>query len=159
MPTGRISRAQAGSPINDPSGFGGSEMDDGQTRVMQGPDTKKAREEFLSRCRASIVVLSGGAEGDEHILDKERISMGRGPGADLEFPDNCMSRKHAVLELTRDGYRIQDLGSTNGVLVNGSRVQVSGLKHRDRFQIGEHTFQYVLEGRDPTLPTYKLPET
>jgi pSer/pThr/pTyr-binding forkhead associated (FHA) protein len=51
------------------------------------------------------------------------------------------------------------MGSTNGVVVNDSPVRVAELKHGDRFKLGEHTFQYIVEPKEPTLRTYNIPES
>jgi pSer/pThr/pTyr-binding forkhead associated (FHA) protein len=131
-------------------------MGDERTRVMPQAGGKRDLDRFLAKLRAAIVVVQGKAEGSEYVLDQEIISMGRGPGVDLVFPDTCMSRKHAVLELTGEGFRIRDMGSTNGVLVNGQSTLAAELKHGDRLQVGEHVFQYILESRDPTLRVYPV---
>lgn len=133
-------------------------MPDERTRLMSRTRNKPRTKQFFSNFRASVVVVRGKAAGTEYILDKESMSMGRGPGVDLTFPDTCMSRKHAILELVGEGFRIRDMGSTNGVLVNGKPVQVADLKHGDRFELGEHALQYILEARDPTLRTYTIPD-
>ena len=134
-------------------------MDDARTRVLGSPDEGGGQSGFLSSHQVSIVVVGGGCQGNEHVLKAPVISMGRGPGVDLPFDDTSMSRQHAVLELADSGFRIRDLGSTNGVKVNDEAVHSAELKHGDRFSLGEHTFQYVVESRVPTAPTYTLPES
>ena len=101
--------------------------------------------EFLSRHVAAIVIMDGGAKGMEYKLDQERVSLGRGPGVDLAFDDEAMSREHAAIEFQAGGYRIRDLASTNGVYVNDAHVATGELKHGDRFQLGDHVFTFVLE--------------
>ena len=133
-------------------------MRDGQTRVAASRGKEDAGS-FLSRHRVTIVSVSGADAGSEHVLERDRVSLGRGPGVDLAFDDSAMSREHAVLEASAQGFRIRDLGSTNGTRVNGNPVQSAELKHRDRLEIGEHVFQYVLEEREPVPRTYVLPET
>ncbi len=117
-----------------------------------GPDSA-----FLANVRVTIVQISGGAAGSEHELTKERVTLGRDDSADLTFDDSAMSREHAALELGDEGFRLLDLGSTNGVLVNGASVSAADLKHGDRFQLGDHMFQYVLEERQRTPPEFKVP--
>ncbi len=131
-------------------------MRDGRTRQMESNGPGSGAEEFFSRFRAAIVILSGGAAGSEYALDQSRISIGRGPGVDLAFDDSAMSREHAVVEFYGEGFRIRDLGSTNGVFVNGSSVQVCKLKHGDRFDLGEHRFQYVIEERERAGREYRV---
>lgn len=130
-------------------------MTDDRTRVMHHQRDPKGAS-FLTRCRPSIVVVSGREEGSEFPLQSDRVTIGRGPGVDIAFEDSCMSRQHVALELTGKGYRLIDLGSTNGVVLNGSPVQVGDLKHGDRFEVGEHAFQYVLEERERAPRVFSL---
>lgn len=132
-------------------------MSDTKTRVIKR-GSSSARSGFLKRFRASVVVVTGKAAGTEYGLESERVTLGRGPGTDLVFDDNSMSRQHAALEVSSRGFRLRDLGSTNGVLLNGSPVEVGDLKHRDRFELGEHEFQYVVEERAEEPGVYALPE-
>ena len=133
--------------------------------MVSGPATRhlpksqaKGLGEFLVKFQASIVVLNGDASGSEYVLDSQSVTIGRGPGVDLAIDDSAMSREHAVLELVRGGFRVRDLGSTNGVLLNGETVQAADLKHGDRFRLGDHTFQLVIEERERKSRTYALPD-
>lgn len=130
-------------------------MTDGATRRIESSGA--GDNSFLARYRASLVVLTGDAAGTEYELESERTVIGRGPGVDLAFDDTAMSRQHAALELGPRGFKLQDLGSTNGVFVNDSEAQVADLKHGDRFQLGEHSFQFVLEKRERGPRAYTLP--
>jgi pSer/pThr/pTyr-binding forkhead associated (FHA) protein len=69
-----------------------------------------------------------------------------------------MSKEHAALEFSGGGIRLRDLGSMNGLRVNGGATKVADLKNGDRFQIGEHEFQFVLEQRRRQPRTYVLPD-
>ena len=53
----------------------------------------------------------------------------------------------AALEFVDGGVRLRDLGSMNGILVNGAESKSAQLKNGDRIQLGEHQFQFVLEDR------------
>ena len=55
-------------------------------------------------------------------LRGRRLSLGRGTDQDLCIPDRKISSAHALLEPTEDGYRLRDLGSTNGTYLNGELV-------------------------------------
>lgn len=106
--------------------------------------------------RASLVIIEGGAEGSEFELDRERCVVGRGPGVDLALEDVAMSRQHAAFERTATGHRVCDLGSTNGVSVNGAPVAVADLKHGDRVQLGEHVLQYLVETRERSPRAFQV---
>jgi len=131
-------------------------MRDGQTRRLE-KQPEGGAEEFLASYRAALVILSGAAAGSEYSLDESRVTIGRGPGVDLAFDDEGMSREHVAIEFFEAGYRLRDLGSTNGVRVNGSSVSACELKHGDRFDLGGHRFQYVVEERERPLREYVLP--
>jgi pSer/pThr/pTyr-binding forkhead associated (FHA) protein len=133
-------------------------MRDGRTHKIQGSVRNRGFSEFLAAWRAAIVVLSGGVAGSEHELERPRISLGRGPGADLAFGDDSMSHVHAALEFANGGFRVRDLGSTNGVLLNGAEVEVGDLKNGDRFELGQHRFQFLLEKRRREPKAYLLPD-
>ena len=114
-------------------------------------------EGFLTRFSMKLVVLSGRAAGTEFSIDSERMTMGRGPGVDAAFDDQAMSRQHAIVEFGTEGFRVRDLGSTNGIRLNGLPVQSAELKHGDRLDVGSLEFQVVVEEREEEPQAYELP--
>ena len=86
---------------------------------------------------ASAVVLSGFYEGLEIVLDRDRIVIGRGRKADLALAEVTISRAHAALGFDANGFFVEDLGSTNGTLVNGAPVEKQSLKNDDEIQMGK----------------------
>jgi pSer/pThr/pTyr-binding forkhead associated (FHA) protein len=134
-------------------------MRDGLTRKLEIGERDGGFTRFLAGFRASLVVLEGGVAGAEHEIERPLTSIGRGPGVDLAFPDAAMSKQHASLEWAEDRLRLRDLGSMNGIFVNGSAVQVAELKHGDRFQLGGHVFQLVIEQRRREPRAYVLPDS
>jgi pSer/pThr/pTyr-binding forkhead associated (FHA) protein len=133
-------------------------MGDTYTRKLETTPRDQSFPDFLASHHAAIVVLSGGAAGNEFTLDQPKISMGRGPDVDLPFEDSAMSREHAILEFSDGGFRIRDLGSTNGTQVNDEMIEARNLDHGDRLRIGEHVFQFILEKRERAPKTYVLPD-
>jgi len=133
-------------------------MRDGLTRKLSAQEPEDGFETFLAEFRASIVVVEGTASGMEYGVERPRVSLGRGPGVDFAFADASMSKVHAEVEWSAGRLRLRDLGSMNGVRVNGAAVQVADLKHGDRFQLGEHVFRLVLEQRQREPRTYVLPD-
>ncbi|MCS7033336.1 MAG: ATPase, T2SS/T4P/T4SS family [Phycisphaerae bacterium] len=75
------------------------------------------------------------------------ITIGRGPDNGVVLGDDMASRKHAVIERTSDGWRVRDLGSSNGTRVNGQIVKISPLRPGDAIQIGRTTITLF----DPSL--------
>ena len=74
--------------------------------------------------------------GKPHELAKPRVVLGRSKEADIRVPDDNVSRRHAEVRLEDDGYWIVDLGSTNGTIVNGKRVDRARLENDDRITLG-----------------------
>jgi pSer/pThr/pTyr-binding forkhead associated (FHA) protein len=113
---------------------------------------------FLERFDATLVVERGAIAGDEHLLDRPKLVLGRGEGADLHFDDSEMSSQHALIEFTGEGFRVCDLGSTNGIRVNGAPVQARDLEPGDRLEVGQHVFRFRLEALEPAPRVYCIPE-
>jgi len=133
-------------------------MRDGRTRRLAANGRRDSLEEFRRRFRASLVVVSGEMAGSEISLTRPQMTVGRGPGVDLALEDAAMSREHAAFEFSHGGFRVRDLGSTNGVLVNGAPVPAADLSAGDRVQVGEHAFQLVVEERPVAPRVHVIPE-
>jgi pSer/pThr/pTyr-binding forkhead associated (FHA) protein len=86
---------------------------------------------------ATVIVRSGFYEGLEVAIDRERIVIGRGRSADLALAEATISRAHAVLGYDGRCFFVEDLGSTNGTLVNGARIDRHTLKSDDEIQMGK----------------------
>jgi adenylate cyclase len=66
----------------------------------------------------------------------DSCTIGRHPNNTLQLGDREMSKEHAVIEAGADGYRIRDLGSSNGTFVNGQRVREQVLREGDEIRMG-----------------------
>jgi two-component system cell cycle response regulator len=87
--------------------------------------------------RATLTVLGGLNAGQVFTLDRDESSIGRGRDADIRIDDAGISRKHARIQRADEGRHVlQDLGSANGIFVNGRRVERVDLVDGDRVQIG-----------------------
>jgi len=128
-------------------------MKDGHTtRLPRGETLGRI---FLASHRATLVVVDGPSSGAEYEIRENGMTVGRGPGVDITVPDKSMSKCHAAFEPAERGVRVRDMGSTNGIAVNGSRVDAADLKHGDRVEIGSHVFQFLIESAE-RVPTYDL---
>ena len=76
-------------------------------------------------------------------LRRERFVIGREQGVDLELEVPAVSRKHAEIGWANGAYHVRDLGSRNGVIVNGRRVQGAALDDCDELRIGDAIFKFV----------------
>ena len=134
-------------------------MRDGHTRkVPEAQKTDPSFEEFQERWSASLVVVAGGPAGDEHVIEHPVTTVGRGPEVNVVCDDDTMSREHAAFEFAGGGLRVRDLGSRNGVRVNGSAVMVAELSSGDRVQVGARVFQLVLQERKREPRAWVVPE-
>jgi len=133
-------------------------MQDGHTRKRRRPDPAPEPSRFLAENRVWLVFAEGPRAGSELALDRPRMEMGRSPEVDLCFDDDAMSREHACFEVIDEGFRVRDLGSTNGVYLNGSPVLAAELKHGDQLQIGEHAFRYLVEPAESPAKVHVLPD-
>lgn len=88
-------------------------------------------------------VLAG--SGRRNVLSGERLVIGRSRDCDIVVDDANVSRRHAELRHDAGGWRVVDLGSTNGVKVNRRRVDQAVLEHGDRITLGLTDLDFELE--------------
>ena len=94
---------------------------------------------------ASIEVQRGFFEGLELPIDRDWFVIGRGRGADAVLADATISRAHAAIGFGHaEGFFLQDLGSTNGTLLNGERQKRGALRDGDEIQIGKLRLRVAL---------------
>src|SRR5438067_8887706 len=75
-------------------------------------------------------------DGKRTVLGGERTTIGRSRECDVVIDDPNVSRKHAEVRRTIEGWMVVDLGSTNGVKVNGRRVREAVLSPGDEITLG-----------------------
>jgi FHA domain-containing protein len=99
------------------------------------PRTGKASETAINRAPLVLEV-----NGTRHPLHPPGLVIGRGSDADLRINDPGISRRHAEIRVNAAGPQLRidivDLGSTNGIVVNGQRVQQAVLQEGTRIEIG-----------------------
>ena len=93
---------------------------------------------------AVILVKSGFYEGLEVCVDRDWLVVGRGRSADLVLAEPTISRSHAAIGFDAEGFFVQDLGSTNGTMVNGGKAVRTLLKDGDVIQMGKLTLGVTL---------------
>lgn len=94
--------------------------------------------------RAFLRVLTGPHAGLRLAVTKERFVIGRA-AADLRLNDPSVSRQHSLVELQDGAFWLIDLGSTNGPIHKGRRVDRHKLQAGDEFDIGEAKIRYEEE--------------
>jgi len=80
-------------------------------------------------------------EGPSIFLDKPILLFGRDLECDIRFDSRKISRKHCCIAQVGDYLVVRDLGSTNGIRINGVRVVEGCLRAGDELTIGNHRYQ------------------
>lgn len=96
---------------------------------------------------ARYLVLTEGDAEVVHMLGR-RTTIGRGPDNDLRIDTKFISRHHAVIVVAPAQTLLEDLRSTNGIMVNGRRVTRAVLRDGDLVHIGKTRFRYVQRVRE-----------
>jgi pSer/pThr/pTyr-binding forkhead associated (FHA) protein len=127
----------------------GDDRKGGSTHLLSNlniPELQRARASSPARPTAAtggrLVSL---VDGREYPVPGTGLTIGREAGCDVVVPSNEVSRRHAELTPSGDGYVVSDL-STNGVFVNGVRVQSSQVLGRgDILRIGNEEFRFYAD--------------
>ena len=95
----------------------------------------------------------------EKPITQTPITIGRQPGLGFTIPTKGASREHFRIGRLKDGgWAIKDLGSTNGTLLNGEKVDGARLKHGDRIEIGDCVIEFLdAPPPEPQEPKEKKP--
>ena len=109
--------------------------------TLEGPYIQRER-------RPALVFLRGELMAVPIPLERDEVILGRALEADVRINDARASRLHARIRITRNSetgetqYRIADLSSTNGTLVNGHTITEAVLQDGDKLLIGEHLLRF-----------------
>ncbi len=86
-------------------------------------------------------------DGERHEVGKRVVVLGRSQDCDIQLADPNVSRRHAELRQENGSFRIVDLGSTNGIEVNGRRLRQATLEDGDTIVLG--STEVVFERAEP----------
>ena len=103
--------------------------------------------------KTKLLVISGPLQSQEFVIGKEVFTIGSGRQNDLVIADTTISKRHCEISAEEGGYRITDLGSTNGTYVQGVRITSAYLNPGSEFQIGKTQLVFcpLLEEREIPL--------
>lgn len=123
------------------------QADEGHTMVYKVPPAKPAADPTARAPeRPSLTRAVVDLNDRRYVLDGPRAVLGRSDDAECVLRDPNVSRRHAELRQDASGqWEIFDLGSTNGVKVNGRRVTEAPLREGDQVTIGTTTFRFGIE--------------
>jgi FHA domain-containing protein len=121
-----------------------SQGDLGATMVYSAP-ARPPREltsepEHRPASRALLV-----RDGKTFVIDRPKAVVGRSRRSDLVVEDPNVSRKHCELQLRGSDWYVVDLGSTNGVAVNGRLVDSARLSPGDEIMLGTSRFRFNVD--------------
>ena len=94
---------------------------------------------------AKLTLTLDGVVLKEYALTKERTTIGRKPHNDVQIDNLAVSGEHAAIVTILNDSFLEDLGSTNGTLVNGQSVRKHFLQNGDVVEIGKYRLKYVSE--------------
>jgi predicted component of type VI protein secretion system len=91
-------------------------------------------------------------EGPDILLDRAMVVVGRHPSCDTRLDSLRVSRQHCCMSQEKGEVTVRDLGSTNGIRINGQRVERGRLRHGDELSIAHIRFRLENgHGHDQTI--------
>ena len=94
---------------------------------------------------AKLILSLEGSVIREIPLNKERITIGRKAQNDIQIENLAVSGEHACIVTILNDSFLEDLGSTNGTIVNGNQIKKHILQNNDVIEIGKYKLKYVAE--------------
>jgi pSer/pThr/pTyr-binding forkhead associated (FHA) protein len=92
---------------------------------------------------AKLILSMDGLVLKEIPLTKERTTIGRKPHNDIQIDNLAVSGEHAVIVTILNDSFLEDLGSTNGTVVNGNPVKKHFLQNNDVVELGKYKLKFV----------------
>lgn len=106
----------------------------------------------MASLRPRLLVLSGPLKDSTIPLSDGEITIGREASNGIAIADPSVSRKHCLLTGESGRFRIRDLDSRNGTLVNRAAVEEQWLEHADEIAAGDSSFVFLLEEEELSQP-------
>ncbi len=94
---------------------------------------------------AKLILSMDGLVLKEIPLSKERTTIGRKPSNDIQIDNLAVSGEHAVIVTIMNDSFLEDLGSTNGTIVNGNPVKKHFLQNNDVIELGKYKLKFLAE--------------
>lgn len=104
-----------------------------------------------------LTISEGREAGKEFVFDQDSVLIGRSTDCDVALFDPGVSRRHCRIFLDGDAYAVEDQGSANGSLINGSPVKTQVLEDGDKLTLGPVTFIFAMLTDEPATGEEELP--
>jgi hypothetical protein len=108
--------------------------------AVRPPSTRAPAEPTATRAALELVDQAG-----QRIALPNQAIIGRMPGCDVQLDDPSVSRRHARISRANTGWLIEDLGSTNGVTVNGASVEREYLNGGEDIELGNVRMRFLAD--------------
>jgi len=121
----------------------------GSTQFVSTSDVAKMAGQFKSGPKPATAATGGRlvclTDGREYTIGSAPMVFGREAGCDIVVPNKDVSRRHAEIMATPQGYVLVD-SSTNGTFVNGERIEMQRVLARaDVVRVGDHEFRFYAD--------------
>jgi pSer/pThr/pTyr-binding forkhead associated (FHA) protein len=108
--------------------------------------------------RVTITVPEKNSQPYRFALDRKSVTLGRGSENDIVVDCASVSVNHAVMERTKGGYRLRDLGSTNGTKLGGKAREEIDLTDGLSVKLGDVAFDFSLTSEEQMALASERPE-
>jgi transcriptional regulator with GAF, ATPase, and Fis domain len=98
-----------------------------------------------TRSNPRLVAIGGPLRDSVFALPESDLSLGRDASNGLPISDPSVSRRHCLIRREASGFKVRDLDSRNGTLVNGEPVKDHWLHHLDEIAVGDSVFRFLIE--------------
>ncbi len=137
-----------GSPIDKRALASGDVIEVGKVTLrFEDPEEEARLSQAGKQGLCLLEYAEGPRKGERVLLSGPRTTLGRRAGNTIVLEDRMASGHHAEVVKDLNGYTIRDLGSTNGILVNGQPTTEATLAHGTRLRVGGTRFLF----RDPSM--------
>ena len=122
------------------------DKDDVSTTIINRRRGDLPRTALPPGIRGSLKFIDGPDKGRVEPLDKPINAIGRHRDNDVKLNDHAASSHHCVIFFAQSmEWRIEDVGSTNGTLLNGAQVRQSAMRDGDKIVVGDNLREFGIE--------------
>ena len=118
----------------------------GETTTASMEVYEGANEESVLAGLVPLYAQAPAALAGVYPLPGSRMVVGRDEGCEIRIEASAVSRRHAFIERDASGFKVTDLGSRNGIFVDGVHLASSYLEHGTEIRIGDAVFKFVERG-------------